>query len=208
MKFFFACIFSLSILSCKEVANKPATDTLRRTDTNINTGKELVSPYAGIDISPLDIIYFPSDFPVLKMSQKAEGLPVARVIYSRPHKQGREIFGALIPYNEPWRLGANEATEIELFRPVNIQGKRVSPGKYVLYCIPREDKWTIVFNTNIYTWGLKQDATKDVFRFDILTQKATRSFEYFTMTFDKSPTGAILFMSWDNVTAQLPITIQ
>jgi len=209
MKFFSVFIVFLLFLSCNEVANSPTNvDTLRKNDSNIATGNNLANPFAGTDLSPLDIIYFPADYPVLKMSRKVDALPVARVIYSRPHKQGRKIFGTLIPYNEPWRLGANEGTEIELFEPVTIQGKKIATGRYILYCIPQKEQWSIIFNTNIYSWGLKQDPSKDVHRFQIPIQKATRSFEYFTMSFEKAQPGAILFMSWDDVTAQLPITIQ
>ncbi len=160
------------------------------------------------DLSPMDVIYFPLDYPVLKMTQKAKPLPVVRVIYSRPHKQGRKIFGELIPYGEPWRLGANEATEIELFQTVQIQNKPVAAGKYVLYCIPEEAQWTIVFNSNIYSWGLKPDPAKDVYRFTIPTSKTERAYEFFTMSFENAKYGTTLAMSWDDITARLPITVQ
>src|SRR6476661_484410 len=74
------------------------------------------NPYAPIDVSAMDIAYFPVDYPINKMTQPELGPPLARVIYSRPHKQGRTIFGALLKWGEHWRLGANEATELELFQ--------------------------------------------------------------------------------------------
>lgn len=65
-----------------------------------------------LDKSPMDMSYLPKDYPLLKMNGKSKDLPIARVIYSRPQKNNREIFGGIIPYNEIWRLGANESTEI------------------------------------------------------------------------------------------------
>src|SRR4028118_146784 len=162
MKFFFGlCIFIFS--SCTQAHEKqPAAKPLpERVTSNGTPRTALASSFESPDISPADIVYFPVDYPLLKMSKKAAPLPVARIIYSRPHKGGRKLFGALIPYGEAWRLGANEGTEIELFQPVKIQNKTVAPGRYTLYCIPAETQWTIVFNTNIYSWGLKQDSTKD-----------------------------------------------
>lgn len=167
--------------------------------------KETINPYASIDLSPMDISYFPEDYPILKMSGKGVGSPLARVIYSRPHRQGRKIFGALLKYGEPWRLGANEATEIEFFQPVTIQGKNVKKGRYVLYCIPEADKWTVVFNSNLFCWGLKPDPQYDVAKFEASVQAAPSNVEYFTMVFKKTDPGADLVMAWDDVSARLPI---
>ncbi|ANE53463.1 hypothetical protein SY85_12390 [Flavisolibacter tropicus] len=165
-----------------------------------------MNPYSALDISAMDISYFPIDFPVLKMTKGTPELPIARIIYSRPHKQGRKIFGGLLKYGEPWRLGANEATEIELFQPLRIQGKTVAKGRYILYCIPTETKWTIVFNTNIYTWGLKQNAKKDVYRFDIPIQKTANNIENFTILFQGEAPHANILIAWDDVEARLPFS--
>jgi hypothetical protein len=66
-----------------------------------------------LDKSPLDVSYSPFNYPILKMNGKTLESPVARVIYSRPQKSGRTIFGGIVNYDQLWRLGANEATEIE-----------------------------------------------------------------------------------------------
>lgn len=130
---------------------------------------------------------------------------MARVIYSRPHRQGRQIFGKIVKWGEPWRLGANEATEIRFFKPVTVQGKRLPPGQYILYAVPYEDHWTIVFNSNLYTWGLKFNLAKDVARVDVPATKTNKTLEYFTMVFEPAETGANLVMAWENTEARLPI---
>ena len=83
------------------------------------------------DVSPMDMSYFPVNYPKLKMAKLVSQPPVMRLIYSRPHLQGRELFHDVLRYGEYWRLGANEATEIEFFRDVTIQNKRIHPGRYV-----------------------------------------------------------------------------
>ena len=73
----------------------------------------------------MDMVYFPTDYPLLKMAGKTTTPPLMRIIYSRPQKQGRQIFGGLVQYDIPWRLGANEATEIEFFSAATVAGKTV-----------------------------------------------------------------------------------
>lgn len=175
-------------------------------DTNIAAPQNVpANMYAGMDISPMDMSYFPVDYPKIKMTNSAAPPPVARVIYSRPHLQKRHLFHDLLKYNEPWRLGANEATEIDFYKAVTIQEKKIEPGRYILYCIPHTDTWTIVLNSNIDSWGLQQDTSKDIQRFEIPVTTTHTSQEYFTMVFEKTGDGADLVMNWDNLLAKLPV---
>lgn len=160
----------------------------------------------GVDKSPMDMAYYPVDYPKLKMSRNMQEPLVARVIYSRPQKSGRTIFGDVLKYGSTWRLGANEATELEFFKDVTIDNRKVSKGRYVLYCIPFEDKWTVVLNSDLFTWGLKIDSAKDVHRFTIPVNKTNYPFEVFTMEFEKAGKGAELIMEWDSIRAKLPFT--
>ncbi len=193
-------------ISCREeVSNTPQVKV--RDSLPAARGND----FAAIDQSPLDISYCPHDFPQKKMSNTATtGAPVARVLYSRPHKKGRNIFGAdssnICPYGKPWRLGANESTEIQFFSPVVINGKNITPGRYVLYCIPEQDKWVIVFNSNLDSWGLSIDPSKDVFKVEVPVQVQSPAVEDFTIVFQENNTGSDLLMTWDNVKVLLPIT--
>ena len=206
MKRLFCLVLLPFAVACVgETDTPPSRPTIVAKDTNLLQPKAQ-NPYAPVDLSPMDIAYYPAEYPVMKMSGKATGDPMARVIYSRPQRQGRTIFGALLKYGEPWRLGANEATEIEIFQPVTIQGKKVAKGRYTLYSIPHEDKWTIVFNSNLYNWGLRPDPSKDVYRFDVPVRTLAQPVEFFTMVFQNTPDkGTVLLMAWDTVEAQLPI---
>lgn len=170
-------------------------------------GSQEITGLRSIDKSPMDMSYYPVDYPVLKMSGKTDQLPVARVIYSRPSRDGRTIFGNLIEYGSPWRLGANEATEIEFFRDVVISGDSVKKGRYVIYCIPYQDKWTIILNEDLFTWGLKINRAKDLFSFDIPVTPGDQRYEAFTMEFERAPNGFILAIAWDNIRGELPIQL-
>jgi hypothetical protein len=170
-----------------------------------NRPQPAAESYAPVDLSPMDMSYFPVDYPKLKMAGAIQTPPLARVIYSRPHLEGRHIFREVLKYGEPWRLGANEATELQLFRPARVQDKSVAAGRYILYCIPQPDTWTIVLNSNADTWGLKPDSTRDVARFSVPVKRIAGRFEYYTMVFEKTPLGADLLMAWDDAEVRLPI---
>lgn len=159
-----------------------------------------------VDKSSMDMSYYPNGYPVLKIQDKVTEPLVARVIYSRPQKNGRAIFGDLLEYGKLWRMGANEATELEFFIPVKIGGVRIKKGKYTVYCIPYEEKWTMILNRDTDTWGaFKYDEAKDVTRLDVPVQKQSEILENFTILFDKSANGANLVIGWDNMKVQLPI---
>jgi Protein of unknown function (DUF2911) len=133
-------------------------------------------------------------------------MPLARVIYSRPIKLGRRIFGGLVPYGKQWRLGANEATEIEFFKAAVIQNKKINPGRYIIYCMPEETKWTIILNNDLFTWGKEIDPSKDLAKFEVPVEKTTSVCEYFTMLFrDEGENHAALLMAWDDAVAKLLI---
>ena len=162
-----------------------------------------------LDKSPMDMAYFPDEYPVLKIKDKAKEPPVARVIYSRPQKADRVVFGDLVEYGKVWRLGANEATEIEFYKDVKIDGKRVPKGKYTLYAVVNPDQWTIILNKDTDTWGsFKYDEKKDLLRVNVPAQKVLEPVEAFTIYFDKTATGANLNIAWDTVLATLPIAMK
>lgn len=81
----------------------------------------------------------------------------AKVCYSRPRKLDRPVMGRLVPYGEPWRLGANEATAVHVPFPAEIAGVDVEPGWYSLYAIPGRDEWEIVVNREARRWGIPID---------------------------------------------------
>ncbi len=159
-----------------------------------------------VDKSPMDMSYYPNSYPVLKIQDKITDPLIARVIYSRPQKTGRTIFGGLVKYGEVWRMGANEATEIEFFKNVHIDGKKITRGRYTLYAVVNETSWTIIVNKETDTWGsFKYNTKKDVIRTEVPVQKTDTVLESLAMAFEKTTTGCNLVIAWDNVKVSLPI---
>jgi hypothetical protein len=155
-----------------------------------------------VDASPLDVVYYPLN--TTKSKEPVE--PVMRVLYSRPQKKGREIFGVLEQFDKVWRFGANENTEIQFFKPVTIAGKKIKAGRYSVFAIPSKDKWTIIINKQNDKWGaFSYDEKKDVLRTDVVTNKAEKTVEALSITFTDNPDGANLVVAWDNTQIYLPI---
>jgi hypothetical protein len=159
-----------------------------------------------VDKSPMDMAYYPAGYPLLKISDKPTEPLLARVIYSRPQKNGRAVFGELLEYAKVWRLGANEATELEFYQNVKIGNAKVKKGRYTLYCIPNVDKWTVIVNKETDTWGaFKYDEKKDITRIDLPVEKLAVPVEAFSMVFEKSAKNINLIIAWDDVKVSLPI---
>lgn len=159
-----------------------------------------------LDKSPMDVSYCPNNFPILKMSGKSSDNPIARILYSRPQKANRTIFGGIVKYNEVWRLGANEATEIDIYEKVKINGNTLHKGRYSMYCIPSENKWTIIFNSEKDIWGVAYNSKKDVLRVDVNVENNTEEVEALTMYFDSSKNKYILNILWDKLKVSIPFT--
>ncbi len=141
---------------------------------------------------------FPCGLPhhILKIQDKVTGASIVRILYSRPQKKGRVLFGDLVQYGQVWRLGANEATEIEFFRDAKIDGKKVKKGRYTLYALVDTDKWTLILNKETDHLGpaFRYDSTKDLLRVTVPVQERAvlRRRKNMSMAFEKNKDSADL----------------
>lgn len=188
--------------------SKPDPKIAVKEDFSKITGEEI----AVEDLTHLDISYFPSNYALDKALNKPVDLKI-RVLYSRASKRSRPvIFGDSstpnIPvlYGKLWRLGANESTEIEFLYDVEINGQRIKKGRYSIFAIPYPDKWTVIFNKDIYTWGtFNYNAKNNVVTADVPVERRNPIAERLYIYFQKTADGANMIMTWDNVQVTLPI---
>ena len=136
------------------------------------------------------------------------GMSSVELTYSRPNAKGRRIFGNLVPWNKIWRTGANAATRIVFKDAVEIGGKKLDSGTYVVYTIPNLDSWEIILNKGINNWGT--DGYKDsldVCRFRREPVKMKDKLETFTMQFaDVKAESCSLHIMWEKTDLIIPIT--
>lgn len=134
------------------------------------------------------------------------GSAMVTIDYSQPSVKGREVFGGLVPYNEVWRMGANEATTFEVDKDVLIEGQPLPAGKYALFTIPGEEEWTLIFNKTAEQWGAYDyDPAQDVLRVNVEPQKAPEETE--KLTFEVEESGEVSMM-WDDTQVEFSVEEQ
>ena len=149
-----------------------------------------------VDVSAMDAVILRTD----------DGKSFMRVIYSRPQKKGRDIFGELVPYGKVWRTGANEATEITFYQDVLFGDKKVDAGTYSFFTIPNEDEWTIILNEELNQWGAyRYDKDKDIARIKVKSRKTAAEVETFSITTRKVDEGYNLLLGWDDTFVEIPV---
>ena len=150
----------------------------------------------------------PAASPAATVKQRV-GLTDVEVEYSRPTKNGREIFGRLVPYNEVWRTGANASTKVTFSDAVRLGGKEVPAGKYALYTIPAADEWTVILYKDLSLWGAVNYKPADDFaRFPVKPETAATPTETFAIGFDDlKEDGATMFLAWDRVRVPVRLTV-
>ena len=132
------------------------------------------------------------------------------VFYNRPYKKGRDIFGALVPYGEVWRTGANEATIFSTKTDLSIGGHTLPAGKYTLWTVPGPEQWTVIFNEKEYGWGVSfggkasRDPAADVLEVKAPVQRLQEPVEQFTISFAQGEAPALQLM-WDLTRVSVPV---
>ncbi|WP_425077124.1 DUF2911 domain-containing protein [Psychroserpens sp. S379A] len=135
------------------------------------------------------------------------------VFYNRPSKKGREIFGALVPFDKVWRTGANEATTFETNKNLMIDGIYVPKGKYTVWTVPKDSTWKVMLNTKQYPWGVDEqmqplwDPNYDLLEIEVTTETLNKTVEQFTIAFDNSTDDLKLTMAWDKTKIAVPLVV-
>ncbi len=153
-----------------------------------------------------------ADLTLPRVSQKATvmqtvGLTDVTIMYNRPGVKGRVIWGGLVPYDEVWRTGANEATSITLTQPVKVDGKPLPAGTYSVHTIPGRTSWTVIFNKAAEQWGsYEYDKAKDALRIQVEPKPGPhREWMEFSFT-DVAHDNATVELAWEKL--RVPFRIE
>lgn len=140
------------------------------------------------------------------VSATVDGAKIS-VTYGRPYAKGRKIVGGLVPYNQVWRTGADEATTLVTDKALMFGGTHVNPGTYTVYTLPGEKEWQLVINKQTGQWGTVYDQAQDLGRIPMKVGKTTGPVEQFTIAVADTPGGGELRLSWENTQAITPFTV-
>lgn len=136
------------------------------------------------------------------------GLTDVEVDYSRPNKNDRNIFGGLVPFDKPWRTGANQPTKIKTSAPVKWDGVEVPAGEYVLYTIPGATQWTLVLSKNLNAQALADHKpAEEAARVTAKPVALAVPAETFTIGFeDLRANSATFYIEWDKTRVPVKLT--
>jgi hypothetical protein len=130
------------------------------------------------------------------------------VDYGRPSKRGRVIFGGIVPWNEVWRAGANEATVLITDRPLEFGGNLLPAGSYTLWIIPSPTSWTLIVNNETDQWGTDYKQSFDRFRIPPTVSTLAQPLEKFTIAIEPTGSGGVIRFRWDTTDASVPFTVR
>src|SRR5947207_14236625 len=125
------------------------------------------------------------------------------VRYSRPSTRGRAIFGNVVPWNQVWRTGANQATIFETSADLVIAGTPVPAGTYSLWTLPSPAGWKLIANKNTGQWGTDYNAQYDLARLDMKVERLLQPVEQFTIALYGSAKDGVLALSWERTIASI-----
>ena len=133
----------------------------------------------------------------------------ALLCYGRPLLRNRIAFGALVPYDSLWRLGANEPTRLSVNRPIRLGSLRLAPGRYSLYALPRPGHWMIFVSRSTQHWGNDLSPSvraQEVGGIDVPALPLAQPVETLTATWQGADTAGTLSFAWDRTGAEIPIS--
>lgn len=137
------------------------------------------------------------------------GGETAKICYGRPSARDREIFGGLVPHGELWRLGANEATRLDLPFSAEMGSLELEPGRYSLYVVPAPDQWEFFVSRSTSHWGRSitdEVRAMEVGSFSVPVQSTDDEVETFTISFEReSPERARILFEWVDTRVVVPL---
>lgn len=134
------------------------------------------------------------------------GISQVTVEYHRPLVRERELYGALVAYDQVWRAGANDNTTITFSDAVEIEGEPLAAGTYGVHMLPSEGDWQVIFSTNSTSWGsFSYDEAEDALRVTVTPKKAPHQ-EILQYRFEAlDAEGGTLSMHWGEL--EVPVRI-
>lgn len=131
------------------------------------------------------------------------------VNYGRPFRRGRTIIGKVVPYNEVWRTGANEATSFVAEVDLLVGGVAVPRGSYSLYTLPSQRQWKLIINKEVGQQGTQYDRALDLARIPLKRESLKSPVEQFTIALDRTgKDSCLLRLEWEFTSLSVPVRVQ
>lgn len=145
--------------------------------------------------------------PLATVRWQAGAVP-GELCYGRPSRHGRAVYGALVPFDSLWRLGANEPTRLYLGGAARLAGISLAAGRYSLYARPGPGSWTLFVSRSVLHWGNDISAAvraREVGHASIAVEPLTQAVETLTVTATPPADTVWLHFDWETTRVTLPI---
>src|SRR5688572_12292150 len=121
-----------------------------------------------------------------------------KINYGRPKLAGRDMLG-MAKVGTVWRLGMNEATEIESSGDLTVGGKDLKAGKYSLWAKKTGDNtWTLNFHPTVGVWGAPELTSGYVAEIPLTVSRAQAPAEQLTINVEDRNGSAGVTIHWGN----------
>ena len=195
-------ILSLLLIALMEFVGFACTETKQATAEEETTSTEMMAEETPSDVAfEVNVLNDSIPSPRKEMKASIDGVELT-VNYGSPSVKGRTIFGDLVPYDQVWRTGANEATIITISKDATINGQALPAGTYGFFTIPGESDWTLIFNKVSEQWGAYQyDEGEDQMRVKVTPMAADAASE--TLEFGVEEGNVV--MMWSDLKVPFPV---
>ena len=177
--------------------------------------KNILKIIVGVVIAGVLYVGYMVAFPVSPLETVTYSSEISdfEVVYSRPYKNDRLIFGseaegALVPFRQYWRTGANAATTFETSKNILFNNQKLKAGKYRLYTIPNIDTWKVVLNSEADKFFAitEPDSSKDILAVKVASSpNFEETVEQFTIDFSQDSTGLKMNLKWEKTILSIPL---
>jgi len=170
-------------------------------------GSLLFSLMSLVACPALGQLQLPRPSPAAKVTQTV-GLTEITVEYSSPSVKGRKIWGAVVPYGQVWRAGANQATKITFSKDATVGSTSVPAGSYAFFVIPTANEWTLILNKDFNQNGTdKYKPELDAVRVSVQPKAISHRERLAYLVADFTDDAASLDLEWEKLRASLPIQV-
>jgi hypothetical protein len=168
-------------------------------------------PFIPVLLAPAIAVAQPVELPQASLKARVEmrvGITDFSLDYSSPRVKGRKIWGDLVPYDKPWRAGANAPTKLTASKDFSFGGTQVKAGSYSVLAIPGKAQWTVILNSDPNTQPDTREAGKDVAKVTVKPTALPAVRERLTYLFDNATDDKVnLDLEWERIRVRVPISV-
>lgn len=132
-----------------------------------------------------------------------DGQPIT-IEYGAPSRRGREIFGALVPWDKVWMPGADTSTSITttgmlVFEGLDGRTLEMPAGTHTIYTLPGADRFLLILNREVGQFHTVYHPEQDLGRLEMRQVPIGEPVERLTFAIEPRPAGGgELKLIWDD----------